>query len=59
MTAVSQEDAATPTINTGTITNGMALHYVTASSRIRMQGNPACLYIQGTASAQTSVVMNY
>lgn len=60
VTAIAVETDPVPTTALpGLVTNGQPYFYANANQYIRMSGNPACLFVQGTASAQHSVMMNY
>lgn len=60
LTTVDDESDTAPTFNPSTQTTGARLHWMPTGTRIRITGNPACIYAHcGTANAQVTVYADF
>ena len=60
LTTVDNESDTAPSFNPATATTGARLHWMPLGTRIRVTGNPACIYAQSaTANAQVTVYADF
>lgn len=60
LTTVDNESDTAPTFNPDTQTTGARLHWMPAGTRIRVTGNPACIYARNaSANSQVTVYADF
>ena len=60
LTTVDNESDTAPSFNPATATTGARLHWMPLGTRIRVSGNPACIYAQSaTGGAQVTIYADF